>query len=861
MTEIAAQQSSAARERLFRWIAAGASLIVFGAALFALNRLLADVKIGEVLNAFSSVERDALLLSILFTALSYITLTGYDAVALKHLNLKVPYGHTALASFTSYAFSNNIGLALLTGGSIRYRIYSLEGLTAVDIAALTGISTLTFMLGALAALGIALCVEPDTLATIDRLPISLNRLIGFTMLGLLAIYCIWVSWKQRAVMVRGFRLRLPGAGLTLGQIGIAVTDIVFASAALYVLMPEELGVEYTTFAGIFVAAITLGILAHTPGGIGVFEAMILLALPYAPPDVLLGRLILFRCVYYLLPLGVAAGLFALNEALHPGGVARRMGDRALVVGGAAAPQLLGVVVLACGALVLLSGAATPNLPNFPWLAGLVPVWLRDFAHLAAGLAGVALVILSRGLFRRLTRAWRFAVIALGVAIFAVILRGFDFEEAGILVFALFVLLGTRRGFARRGRVRSQTYSAPWIAVIITVIGFTLWLGVLAYGQHGLDPQALLRYGADENAARFMRTSLAVVIVAVVFVAVTALRLHEPALTPPVIPHAVRAIVRRSADPTARLAFAGDKRFLVDDADTAFLMYAVQRRTWLAIGMPQGAPDAIPGLLWRFRELAEAEGGIPAFFNVAESDGKALEEIGLSLSHIGDRASLPCTDGLSRDIALPEGWSVETASEREPSVPRARLLEIDAAWQQRHPFAEKGVLQGQLDATGEARGDLVLLKRGKQVEGFAVVWNSRTGEAVLDLLRLSREAEEEDREALLRVLVETALSHAARIGAQTLRLGLIPPKGLDTLLLAPALKHAGPGFWSHGGHFPDADALRAFMESFGTDLQPRYLASTGGIPLSAAVLDAATLLTGHPPPRRTGLNFRAETSSA
>lgn len=354
------QHPTGTRERLLRWLAVGASLLVFAMALFALNRLLADVRIGEVLAAFSSITRGPLLASIGLTALSYLTLTGYDALALKHLRLKVPYGHTALASFTSYAFSNNIGLALLTGGSVRYRIYSLEGLTAVDIAALTGISTLTFVLGALTALGIVLMIEPATLSSIDHLPLTMNQLIGLAMLSALAGYCIWVSLRQRAITVRGFRLRLPGAGLTLGQIAIAVTDIVFASAALYVLMPPELGVDFPTFAGIFVAALTLGILAHTPGGIGVFEAMILLALPDAPPDVILGRLILFRCVYYLLPLGVAAGLFALNEALHPAGVARQLGDRALGVSGAAAPQLLGLVVLACGALMLLSGAATPT---------------------------------------------------------------------------------------------------------------------------------------------------------------------------------------------------------------------------------------------------------------------------------------------------------------------------------------------------------------------------------------------------------------------------------------------------------------------------------------------------------------------
>ncbi|MEZ5878554.1 MAG: phosphatidylglycerol lysyltransferase domain-containing protein [Tepidamorphaceae bacterium] len=326
---------------------------------------------------------------------------------------------------------------------------------------------------------------------------------------------------------------------------------------------------------------------------------------------------------------------------------------------------------------------------------------------------------------------------------------------------------------------------------------------------------------------------------------------------PFIPLAVRAIVRKSSDPTARLAFSGDKRVLVDDADTAFLMYAVQRRSWVAVGMPQGAPEAASGLLWRFRELAELEGGVPAVFNVAASDGPALEEIGLVLAHTGDRAVVS-TSRSAAPPKLPAGWSVSPAAAMDGDVPSGRLADIEVSWRGRHPYAETGFMQGRLSPDGAARGDLVLLVKDHRIEGFAVIWTEGTDEAVLDVLRLSQEAEETLGEAALEALAHCAIAHAHSAGAARLRLGLVPPEGLDKLLLAPALQHAGPAFWSHGGHFTAPGDLRRFILSFDPELQPRHIATAGGVALSAAVMDTATLLTGRPVPRRPRIDIRPET---
>ena len=79
---------------------------------------------------------------------------------------RLPYPKIALGSFVSYVFAHNIGVSLLTGGTVRYRIYSAEGMSSVDIAVITLVCTINFALGSTVIVGIALLVEPA--AVVER---------------------------------------------------------------------------------------------------------------------------------------------------------------------------------------------------------------------------------------------------------------------------------------------------------------------------------------------------------------------------------------------------------------------------------------------------------------------------------------------------------------------------------------------------------------------------------------------------------------------------------------------------------------------------------------------------------------------
>jgi uncharacterized membrane protein YbhN (UPF0104 family) len=301
------------RRKLVARIGAAASVTVVAVAVVVLAHTLSHLNMGELRAAFAATSATQIALGLFFTASSYLMLTGYDAIALRQLKLKVPYRTTALASFTSYAVSFTLGFPIFTGGTVRYWIYSRAGVRPGKIASLTVVAGVTFWLGMAVVIAFGLLVEAEPISEIDRLAVNLNRLIGFGVLAAIGVYLYWVSARPRRARVQGLSLELPGLSLSLGQIALGVMDLCSAAAVLYVLLPSREGLDFFTFAAVYVFACLLGIVSHAPGGIGVFEATMLKVVPSPSQEALLASLLMFRILYYVIPFVLALALLGANE--------------------------------------------------------------------------------------------------------------------------------------------------------------------------------------------------------------------------------------------------------------------------------------------------------------------------------------------------------------------------------------------------------------------------------------------------------------------------------------------------------------------------------------------------------------------
>jgi uncharacterized membrane protein YbhN (UPF0104 family) len=296
------------------WVGACLSVAIIATAAFVLYRNLRGIEVAEVLDAVRATKPYDIAIAAGFVAAAYFTLTFYDLFALRAIERRdLSYAVAALAGFTSYAVGHNIGASVFTGGAVRYRIYSTHGLTAVDVAKVCFVAGLTFWLGNAAVLGLGISWAPDAATAIDGLAPWLNRSLALGALAVLLIYVAWVWRTPRVIGRHDWVVTLPNGPLTLVQIAIGIVDLACCAAAMYMLLPHEPRIDFIVLAVVFVAATLLGFASHSPGGLGVFDAAMLVGLWRYDQAHLLAGLLLFRLLYYIVPFVLALAILGGRE--------------------------------------------------------------------------------------------------------------------------------------------------------------------------------------------------------------------------------------------------------------------------------------------------------------------------------------------------------------------------------------------------------------------------------------------------------------------------------------------------------------------------------------------------------------------
>jgi uncharacterized membrane protein YbhN (UPF0104 family) len=292
------------------------SVAVIGIACYMLYHKLRNIDAAAVFRAMTETEPRLIMLSALSVAAGYFTLTFYDWFAVRTIGRRdVPYRINALAAFTSYSIGHNVGASVFTGGAVRYRIYSAWDLSAVDVAKIVFLAGLTFWLGNLAVLGMGIAYHPEAASAINQVPPWMNRILAYIILAGLVGYVVWVWMKPRSVGRGPWSVVLPGGPLTLLQITIGIIDLGFCALAMYMLVPAEPDVGFVVVAVVFVSATLLGFASHSPGGLGVFDAAMLVGLEMMDQEKLLAGMLLFRVLYYLAPFFISVMLLTLRELI------------------------------------------------------------------------------------------------------------------------------------------------------------------------------------------------------------------------------------------------------------------------------------------------------------------------------------------------------------------------------------------------------------------------------------------------------------------------------------------------------------------------------------------------------------------
>lgn len=303
------------RARLRAMLASRAFQVAFfaAAALLGIGLLwhaLSRYSLEEIVAAVSAVTGLRLATAAGFATASYVCLTFFDYLALRWIERPLPYRQAALASFASLSLGHSIGFAGLSSGAIRYRFYSRWGLSAGDVAQLVLFCGVTVGLGLSMLAGIALMVDPGTAESLLRLPQASIRVVGGVGVALPLAYLAWAMLPERHARRTFWRLRRPTAGLALAQIGVGTLNFALVAACLHQVLAHVAEVSYPAVASAYVAANTATLITHVPGGLGVVETVVQHVLP---GEDLIGPLLVYRFVYFLVPLALGLVLLAITE--------------------------------------------------------------------------------------------------------------------------------------------------------------------------------------------------------------------------------------------------------------------------------------------------------------------------------------------------------------------------------------------------------------------------------------------------------------------------------------------------------------------------------------------------------------------
>ena len=288
-------------------------LIVGGLVVIALSRLARDISYQALIASLRSVPPRTIAAALATTVTSYVALMANDFSALRYARAKPPLTAVLLASFCGNVLGNVVGLGSLSGAAVRFRVYAAAGLSTGQIARVTIFIAAAFALGLTTTAGLGLGIGARAIGPLLGLSSLMLRCVGGLVLGLVATFLVFCATGRAPIRLGSMRVELPDCRLVVAQISMTTIDIGAAAATLWVLLPA-IDVHFVGFVAIYAMALGLGILSHAPGGVGVFEAVVLFAIgAEGSASAIAAALVAYRAIYFLLPLLVAAALLAGSE--------------------------------------------------------------------------------------------------------------------------------------------------------------------------------------------------------------------------------------------------------------------------------------------------------------------------------------------------------------------------------------------------------------------------------------------------------------------------------------------------------------------------------------------------------------------
>jgi phosphatidylglycerol lysyltransferase len=847
-------RSLTGRARKLRRAAGPAAALIGCALLLALlHGLSRGLDYRGVIEALRETPRAWIWLSVLFTALSYVALVARDQFALKYVGVRVATPALLLASFCGSALGNAVGLRALTGDAVRDRVYGAVGVKPEHTARVKLFINVAFAIGLGVFIAGSLMLAGSAVARWLGISIVSLRIIGALELLAIVVLLLRRVRRREALAIGSVSIEMPSLAITLLQLVASTVDLAAAAAALWFLLPHGT-IGFFGLAAIFSAAIALGVVSRIPAGLGVFDIIVFVGLRgIVPSNQLAAAILIYRGVYFLLPLMLAAASLAWFELRSVPGRGSRAERRVSLGAALLAPVFLSAITFVVGAMLIVSGA-TPALDwRLAAVQSVLPLWAVEISHLLATLAGVFLLYVARGLYHRIDGAWWLALIIAVVNVGFCLAKGLAFAETAAMIFLVCLLLATRREFTRPAAFLHQPFRLGWFVAIAVVIAGATGILFFAFRDVAYRREIWWQFEFDAQASRALRAILGASILALGISLWQLLRAAPGRVKPPSPLDLERAaeIVRAQERSAAMLALMADKSFLFSSSGCSFLMYAKRGRSWVALFDPVGPYNEWPELIWRFVELADEHGGRAAFYQIPPESLPLYLDAGLRVVKVGEEALIdleqfklegPERYGLRQALKRGErdGLTFEILSPDATGQRQTVLSAISERWLISHHAAERRFSVAAFEPRFIAAQSAALACRGGEPLAFVTFMTTDLhAQATIGLMRQVPNAPACTMEFLFTRL---ALELKAR-QFKSLSLGMAPLAGIARTPLSSKWHHLAGLLWEHGGPIYNFQGLRIFKNKFRPSWEPRYLAASGAFGPFLSIADVAALASG------------------
>lgn len=812
----------------------GAAL--FAVAIYTLHTELSHMSFHDLQEAFALIPLSGVFFGLLAACANYILLSFNDMYSAWEIGVKLPHLKVGVISFVSNAIGFNLGASAISGGAVRYRLYSALGLDGTQVGHIVALNQLSMIFGPCLAGALAFFFSPDTMFSHFGWPQYARYLIaaGCALVPAAVLCAGEASARGHVFRIRDIKISVPRPRDLLFKFMIGFFDITTAALVLYAVLPNH-GVPILIFISAFVVSMMAGTLSQVPGGLGVFDVTLMMLLsPFYHHADMFSAILLFRFIYYIIPFVCATViLFAVELS---GKLSRYFGKLEFFL-----PDAAAVWTFMAGTWLLLSTAAPIVSGGWSRLGALLPLPLFEASHFIKSLTGTFLLFLAWGLAKRLKSAWAITLLTLFASLLFSLPNDITPFRDSFFLLLLVVLLFSRRSF-----YRLSFFSAPnlkWSLAIAAAAAAVIWWGFFAYRHVEYANDLWWTFTFDSAAPRFLRAAAGMSFTALLIFLFLWLRPSAPAAARPSRAE-IKELVAGSYAADAALALLGDKKFFMARDRRSAVMYSPADSFWISMGDPIGKKDGIPELIWDFCEEADRRGAGVAFY---ETGGEWLDiyrDAGFDAAPIGEDARVDISAvtetlegaGLRKLRSIKKhmdgeglSFSIIDGDRRDKMLPKLRGISNE--WLKTVHGTEKGFSLGFFEEDYLKNFPVAVAVKEGEPLAFCNLWLGGGDEFSVDLMRYTASA---PRDIMTWLFIEAMIWGRAH-GYRYFRLGMAPLSNLDPR--NSLWERMGNFIYQHGEHFYNFKGLRQYKEKFQPEWQKRYIIykDRAALPLLASQL--------------------------